>query len=78
MIGDNVVENMKHHPFLGVELSNNLKWSTHISLLTTKANKMFGLLHCKSTKSIAYKLLIRLKLKCSHFGPHTFSWIGIN
>ncbi|KAJ8025928.1 Exosome complex component CSL4 [Holothuria leucospilota] len=72
MMGDTVLEEVKHHPYLGVELSNDLKWSTHISQITTKANKMLGLLkrniyYCsKSTRSIAYKSLVRPKLEyCS-------------
>ncbi|XP_072043258.1 uncharacterized protein [Amphiura filiformis] len=71
-MGHHILEEVKHHPHLGVELSNDLKWSTHINQTVTKANKMLGLLkrniyYCNnSTKSIAYKSLIRPKLEyCS-------------
>ncbi|XP_072048856.1 uncharacterized protein [Amphiura filiformis] len=71
-MGHHILEEVKHHPYLGVELSNDLKWSTHINQTVTKANKTLGLLkrniyYCNnSTKSIAYKSLIRPKLEyCS-------------
>ena len=37
------LENVSHHPYLGVELSKNLKWSNHINNVTLKANNAFGL-----------------------------------
>ena len=33
-----------HHPYLGVELSKNLSWATHISKVSNKANRTLGLL----------------------------------
>jgi hypothetical protein len=38
MAGDDL-ENVKHHPYLGIELTHNLKWSHHINNITAKANR---------------------------------------
>ena len=63
-MGNTKLEEVKHHPYLGVELSSDLKWSTHIDQITTKANRILGLLkrnihHCNTnTKAIAYKSLV--------------------
>ena len=76
---DNItLKEVSHHPYLGVELSSDLKWSTHINNISTKANKILGLLkrniyHCDThTKAIAYKSLVRPILEyCSTiWDPH--------
>ena len=60
---------MKHHPYLGVEISNDLSWAQHIKQTSNKANKMLGLLRrnihscSKDVKDIAYKTLARSKLE---------------
>ena len=71
-LGNVTLEEVQHHPYLGVELSRDLCWSTHIDQISSKANKMLGLLkrnlHSCSirTKDIAYKSLIRPRLEyCS-------------
>ena len=38
-MADNLLEMVKHHPYLGVELSHNLKWTNHIDNITPKANQ---------------------------------------
>ena len=77
-LGNTILEEVKHNPYLGVELSKDLSWATHIDQITSKANKMLGLLKrnlylCSTrTKDIAYKSLIRPKLEyCSAiWDPH--------
>jgi hypothetical protein len=32
------LEEVEHHPYLGVELGNDLNWNHHIDQTTTKAN----------------------------------------
>ena len=56
------VDNIKH---LGVTISNDLKWNTHVSNVCTKANRTLGFLKHnlssfpKDVKEMAYKGLVR-------------------
>ena len=67
--------------FLGVELSSNLKWTNHINLITTKANKALwfirrNLWRCpKTVKQQMYFALVRphLEFACAAWDPHTIS-----
>ena len=64
--------------YLGVTISVDLSWSTHIDNITKSANQTLGFLkrnirdHNKDLKSVAYKTLVRPQLKhtstvwCSH------------
>ena len=60
---------VKHHPYLGIELSKDINWATHINQVANKANKILGLLKrnlnaCSTTvKGNAYKSLVRPKLE---------------
>ena len=62
------LEQVDSFPYLGVTISNKLKWSAHASMTTAKANKSLGtiqrnLWNCpKNVKEIAYTSLVRLKL----------------
>ena len=62
------LEQVDSFPYLGVTISNKLKWSAHVSLTAAKANKSLGtiqrnLWNCpKNVKEIAYTSLVRLKL----------------
>ena len=64
-MGDSLLEEVNHHPYLGVELTSDLTWNKHINQITLKANRTLGLLKrnlssCdKSTKEVAYKALVR-------------------
>ena len=77
-LGNTILEEVQHNPYLGVELSKDFSWSTHIDQITSKTNRMLGLLkrnlyHCSThTKDIAYKSLMGPKLKyCSAiWDPH--------
>jgi hypothetical protein len=70
-MGDHPLTAVDHHPYLGVELSKDLNWSTHINQTSNKANKILGLLRrnlhscSKSVKESAYKSLVRPRLEYS-------------
>ena len=73
-----ILEGVECHPYLGVVLDNKMRWSPHIETITSKANKVLGLIkrnlwNCpKSVKETAYKTLVRPKLQyaCSAWDPH--------
>ena len=60
-----VLENVDNIKYLGVTISNDLKWNTHVSNVCTKANRTFGFLRrnlssCpQDVKEAAYKGLVR-------------------
>ena len=62
---------MKHYPYLGVELTDNMKYNTHITTITSKASRVLGfvkrnLKHFPRTvKERAYQTLVRPKLEYS-------------
>ena len=64
--------------YLGVTISEDLKWESHINNICGKANKTLGFLHCNlnsgstSIKEQAYKSLVRpsLEYACSVWDPH--------
>lgn len=64
-------ETLKHHVYLGVELSDNFKYNTHINNITSKASQTLGFIKrnlskCLQTvKERAYQTLIKPKLKYS-------------
>ena len=39
-----VLENVDNIKYIGVTITNNLKWNTHISNICTKANRTLGFL----------------------------------
>ena len=65
--------------YLGVDLSNNLSWNSHIDRTTKKANSMLGFLrrnlrvNSSDTKAAAYKTLVRPNLEycASVWSPYT-------
>ena len=63
------LEQVDSFPYLGVTISNQLKWSAYVSMTAAKANKSLGtiqrnLWNCpKNVKEIAYTSLIRPKLE---------------
>ena len=65
--------------YLGVTISEDLKWSEHINNITKKANQTLGFLkrnirvHNKDLKSTAYKTLVRPQLEYAStvWSPHT-------
>ena len=71
-MGDHTLEQVDHHPYLGVELTSDMTWNKQINQISTKANRTLGLLRrnlscCdKSTKSTAYSALVRPLLEYCH------------
>ena len=63
------LEVLHHYPYLGVELSDDLGWETHINKITSKANRTLGFLRrniykCpQGIKVQAYKALVRPHLE---------------
>ena len=68
-IGGQALEQVDHHPYLGVELSKNLSWDHQINQTVSKAQKTLNLLRrniteCSQiTKERAYKALVRPTLE---------------
>ena len=73
-----VLENVDNIKYLGVTITNDLKWNMHISNICTKANRTLGFLRrtlfsCpQNVKEAAYKGMVRLILEygSSVWDPH--------
>ena len=65
------LEVVKHHPYLGIELSDNMKYNIHIDNITSNASRVLGFLkrnlkHCpQKVKERAYHSLVRPKVEYS-------------
>ncbi|MEW8547660.1 MAG: reverse transcriptase family protein [Candidatus Thiodiazotropha sp.] len=65
------LQEVDHHPYLGVEFSSDLTWKLHISNITSKANRILNLLRrhlygCnQEVKSRAFTSLVRPHLEYS-------------
>ena len=74
-----VLENVDNIKYLGVTITNDLKWNTHISNICTKANRSLGFLRRtlfsspQNVKEAAYKGMVRpiLEYGSSVWDPHT-------
>ena len=59
------LEQVKHHPYLGVELDDKLSWNDHINNITSKGNRVLNMLQrnmhsCpKTVKEKVYRTLVR-------------------
>ena len=66
-----ILETVKHYPYLGVELSDNLKYNTNIDNIIGKSSQRLGFIKrnlksCStSVKDRAYQTLVRPKLEYS-------------
>ena len=64
-----VLDNVENIKYLGVTITNDLKWNTHVSSICTKANRILGFLRrnlsaCpQDVEESAYKGLVRPVLK---------------
>ena len=74
-----VLKNVDNIKYLGVTITKDLKWNTHISNICTKANRTLGFLRrtlfsCpQNVKEAAYKGMVRpiLEYGSSVWDPHT-------
>ena len=79
VINGEIVEKVKHHPYLGVELTNKLKWDQHVNNISAKATKTLNLLRrnlykcTEKMKKEAYTTLVRpiLEYASSSWDPYT-------
>jgi hypothetical protein len=76
---DHVLESVNTAKYLGITLSNNMSWDTHINNITAKANEILSFLRKnlqikqEDTKSLTYKSMVKSNLEyCSSiWAPHT-------
>jgi hypothetical protein len=80
---DQALQVVHHTKYLGVTLSSDASWETHINAVTSKASRTLGLLRrslkigSKSLKDRAYKAFVRpvLEYACSVWDPHNIKLI---
>ena len=73
------LESVTTAKYLGITISNDMNWDTHINNITSKANKIIGFLRRNlpiqntETKILAYKSMARSNLEycASVWSPHT-------
>ena len=70
-----LLESVSSAKYLGIDISSDLSWDTHINRISKKSNNTLRFLrrnikiHSESLKSSAYKVLVRLQLEyCSTVG----------
>ena len=65
ILNNHILEHVQENPYLGVIISENLKWSTYINKICNKANSTLGFIrrnlkHCnRKFKETAYISLVR-------------------
>ena len=78
-IGGEILKEVDSCKYLGVTISNNLSWNTHIAGITKKANQSLGFIrrntkHCPpKTKELAYLTMVRplIEYCACIWDPHT-------
>ena len=81
---DTMLDSVSSTKYLGVTISDDLSWSTHIDNITKSANLTLGFqkrnirVHNKDLKSVAYKTLLRPQLEYASIvcPPHTHTHIA--
>ena len=64
LLHDTMLDSVSSAKYLGVTISDDLSWSTHIDNMTKSANQTLGFLkRNKDLKSVAYKTLVRPQLE---------------
>ena len=68
-LGGTTLTKMASHPYLGIELSDDLKWNKHIDQVVRSGNRTLGVIRrnlnsCpRNIKDLAYKSLLRPKIE---------------
>ena len=68
-LDNHILEEVQDNPYLGLQISNDLKWTTHINKITKKAQSTLGFLrrnlsHCTETcRKTAYISMVRSLLE---------------
>ena len=63
-----ILSTVAEYPYLGISIQNDLKWTSHINKICSKANKTLGLLKrninkcTRETKNLAYFSFLRLNM----------------
>jgi len=74
-----MLESVSSAKYLGVDISSDLSWNTHINGISKKANDTLGFLrrnikiHSDLLKSSAYKVFVRPQSTAPQFGVHAFT-----
>ena len=76
---DTILQTVKTATYLGIEISNDLRWTPHIDKVAKKANKSLGFIkrniktNNKYVKTLAYNSLVRphLEYACQVWDPYT-------
>ena len=82
---DTALDSVTHTKYLGVTITNDLRWNRHVANITCKANQMLGLLRrnlsaCDpAVKEAAYMSLVRplIEYASCAWDPHTEQLIPI-
>ena len=81
-----LLESVSSAKYLGIDISSDLSWDTHINRISKKANNTLGFLrrnikiHSESLNTSVYKVLVRPQLEycCTVWCPFTDSNISID
>ena len=74
-----ILEEVQHHLYLGVELTSDLTWKTHIANISGKANRIHNLLRrhlygcSQEVRSRAITTLVHPTSSIRQYGTHTIS-----
>ena len=75
---DEPLENVKIASYLGIQISRDLSWHSHVAKVSAKGNKSLGFIRrnirtsSKATKTLAYQTLVRPSLEYAScvWAPH--------
>jgi hypothetical protein len=78
-LGQNLLTTVDSYPYLGVNISSDLRWSTHVDIICAKATRTLNFIRrniyrCSAdSKSLAYTALVRphLEFAAGAWDPHT-------
>ena len=79
-----LLESVSSAKYLGIDISSDLSWDTHINRISKKANNTLGFLrrnikiHSESLKSSAYKVLVRPQSEYCSTVVHSLIQISLN